>query len=301
MKRIWKIALCAMMAAAPAMQPALAAEGHAHEAKAEAVAASKAAPKATTAQAARERARIMDEAVTALNDTQAALRALESGKKQKALDLLAAAVGKLEVVTTAHPDLSLAPVDVDVIVRAYPGDVKAIEKAVDAAGDMLDDGLVQDARHLLDSLASEVDVRVTNIPLATYPEAIKGVVPLIEKGKTQDAIQRLQQTLATLVVVDHITPLPVLHARELLAHARKVVGKQKSMGKKDSESVRGLLKQARTELERARALGYLDKKAYRAMLKDVRSLEKKLAEHGDTRGLLDSLKQKVDDFLKSLK
>ena len=294
MKRIWKIALCTMMVALPTIQAALAADSHAHAAKT-------ASPKTTTAKAARERAQIMDEAVTALNDTQAALRALEAKKKQKALDLLAIAVGKLEVVTTAHPDLSLAPVDVDVIVRTYPGDVKTIEKAVDVAGDMLDDGLVQDARHLLNSLASEVDVRVTNIPLATYPEAIKHIVPLIEQGKSQEAVQLLQETLATLVVVDHITPLPVLHAQELLAHARKVVGKQKSMSKKDSESVTGLLKQARTELERARALGYLDKRTYRAMMKDVHSLEKKLSKHGDTRGLLDSLKQKVDGFLKSLK
>jgi len=281
-----------MMAAVPAMQPALAAEGHTHAVK---------SPKQTTAQAANERSRIIDDAVTALNDTQAALRALEAGKKTKSLDLLAAAVGKLEIVTTVHPDLALAPVDVNVIIRAYPGSVKDIEKAKDTAGAMLDDGRVQDARYLLDSLASEVDVRVTNIPLATYPNTVKEIVPLIDKGKTKEAIQSLQQMLTTLVVTDHITPLPVLHAQELLVHARKVVGEKKSIGKKSVESVRNFLNSAKTELAKAKALGYLDKKSYLAMLKDIHSLENKLSDHKDTRGVLDSLKKKVDDFLKTLK
>jgi len=299
MKHILQGAWCALaLVAAPVAQPALAAGQQAHHVQ---TAKQAKAPDASTAQAAKERARVMDEAVTALDETQKALRALEAGRKKQALDLLAKAIGKLEVITTAHPDLALAPVDVNVIVRDYPGDAKAIEKAVDQAGDLLDDGKVQDARHLLNALASEVDVRVINIPLATYPDAIKAVVPLIEKGKEKEAAARLQQALATLVVVDHITPLPVLHAQEILAHARKVVGEKKSMNRKDSDKVHGLLTRAKTELERAHALGYLDRKSYRAMLKDVRSLEKKVAERGDTRGLLDSLRKKVDDFLEKLK
>ncbi len=292
MKQIRQIALCAMMAAAPVLQPALASEGHSHIVK---------SPKQATTQAGKERSHIMDDAVTALNDTQAALRALEAGKKAKSLDLLATAVGKLEIVTTAHPDLALAPVDVNVIVRSYPGDVKDIEKAKNVASNMLDDGRIQDARYLLDSLASEVDVRVTNIPLATYPDAIKKIVPLIDKGKAKEAIRDLQQTLSTLMVTDHITPLPVLHAQDLLAHARKTVGNQKSIEKKDMESVRGFLNDAKLDLAKAKALGYLDKKVYLAMLKDVHSLEKKLSKHNDTRGLLDALKKKVDDFLHTLK
>jgi len=258
-------------------------------------------PKATTTQAAKERSQIMDGAVKALDATQAALRELESGKKQKALNLLAEAIGKLEVITTAAPDLSLAPVDVSVIVRDNPGDVKDIEKAIDEAGDLLGDGKVQDARHILDSLASEVDVRVANIPLATYPDAIKSIVPLIEKNKLKEAAVRLQQTLSTLMVVDHITPLPVLHAQDILAHARKVVGNQKSMEKKDVETVQALLAKAKAELERANVLGYLNKETYKAMLKDVHSLEKKVDAHGDTGSLLNALRKKVDDFLKSLK
>ncbi len=292
MKRIRHIALCAMVATVPVFQAALASEGQSHVTK---------SPKQATAQAAKERSHIMEDAVTALNDTQASLRALEAGDKTKALDLLAAAVGKLEIVTTAHPDLALAPVDVNVIIRSYPGSVKDIEKAKKTAGDLLDDGRVQDARYLLDSLASEVDVRVTNIPLATYPNAIKKVVPLIEKGKTKEAVQELQHTLSTLMVTDHITPLPVLHAQDLLAQARKTVGDQKSIEKKDATSVRNLLNTAKLELAKARALGYLDKKAYQAMLKDIHSLEKKLSDHNDTRGVLDALKKKVDDFLNTLK
>lgn len=255
-------------------------------------------PPAATQQAAKERTKIIAEAVTALEKTRAALAALDAGETQKALNLLSEATGKLEIITTAHPDLALAPVDVRVVVRDFPGDAKAIHAAVEKASDLLDDGKVQEARHLLEGLASEVDVQVYYLPLATYPQAIKHAVRLLAQKKRVEAASVLQTALDTLVVVDHITPLPIVHAQEFLAQARTFVGKKRRLNAAQTKHVQALLASAKAELERARALGYLDEKRYEAMLEDVEALEDKLAKHGDTRSLLDALRKKVDEFLK---
>jgi len=290
MKHLIHASLCALtLTALPAIQPAAATEGHLQT------------PKATTVQAAKERSQIISEAVIALNKTHTALRELEAGNQQKSMSLLADAIGKLEVITAADPSLSLAPVDVSISIRDYQGDVKSIKEAIDTVSDLLDDNEVQSARHMLDALASEVDVRVTNIPLATYPDAIKSIIPLIQKGKTKEAAEALQQTLSTLVIVDHITPLPVLHAQDILAHARKIVGNHPSMSKTDAKTVKSLLVKAESEIERAKALGYIHKDTYKLMLKDIHSLEKKVDTNGDTRGLLKSLRNTFDEFLSSLK
>ncbi len=251
------------------------------------------------AQASKERSRIIEEAVSALAKTEEALRALEAGKKQKAIDLLAQAAGKLEILTSAHPDLALAPVDVQVIVRDFPGDADAIKAAVKQAGDWLDDGEVQKARHQLETLASEIDVRTRNLPLATYPDAIKAVAPLIEKGETKEAIARLQQALSTIVVVDRITPIPLIHAGKLLARAKAMVGEKKEISADQSKEVRKLLQAAREEIERARAFGYVSKKDARAMLDDVRQLERQ--SKSGHRGLLDDFRDTIARLIEKVK
>ena len=226
----WKRAALATLALALGLGTAQAA-GRAQGAKPQhpPAAASEAAKQAEA-----QRARITEEAMTALARTREALAALSAHAPKRATDLLAAAVGKLEVLTSAHPELALAPADVRVIVRDFPGDVKAIRAVVEKAGDQLDDGRVQDARHLLEPLASEIDVQVYSLPLATYPQAIKAAVRLIAKGRSAEAAAVLQEALNTLVVVDYITPLPVIHAQEALARAKEVVGGKRRLDAKQT-------------------------------------------------------------------
>ncbi len=298
MKRHLRIIAPAIFALASGLQaPAAIAAGHAAAAKPDA--AHTEAKAQGQAQARKERSRIIEEAVSALAKTEQALRALEAGHKKQAIDLLAEATGKLEILTAAHPDLALAPVGVQVIVRDFPGDAKAIEAAVKQAEDWLEDGEVQKARHQLETLASEIDVRVRNLPLATWPDAIKAIAPLIEKGKTNEALARLQQALSTVVVVDHITPIPLIHAGKLLARAKAMVGKKKELSEAQSNKVHELLQAARMEIERARALGYIGKKDARAMLDDVRKLERqsKSGHHG----LLDAFRDTIGKLIEKVK
>ncbi|MGS8570856.1 YfdX family protein, partial [Salmonella enterica subsp. enterica serovar Braenderup] len=59
----------------------------------------------------------------------------------------------------------------------------------------------------------------TNIPLASYPAAVKAVVPLIDQGKIEEAKAALQSALNTLVEERSVLPLPVLRAKLLLKRA----------------------------------------------------------------------------------
>ena len=64
-------------------------------------------------------------------------------------------------------------------------------------------------RILLYHLTSELRVRTFNLPLATYPDALKQAARLLDEGKNSDASGTLQTALNTLVVIDHVTAIPL--------------------------------------------------------------------------------------------
>jgi len=115
-------------------------------------------------------------------------------------------------VDDASAELSLASTGVTAATKSVVGSRSAIERAIEDAKDLLDDGRVQDARRILNGLASEMVITVTNIPLGTYPDAIKAIAPMIDDGEIEAARHGLQAALNTLVLADHIVPLPVLRS-----------------------------------------------------------------------------------------
>ena len=155
-------------------------------------------------QTAEKRREIIQDAVDALRETQNALKALEQNRNPDAIRALANATGKLELVLARDPRLALAPVDVGFrIVDVYTSP-DTVRETVRRAEDFLEDGMVQNARSLISDLASELVVSVENLPLATYPDAIKAVTPMIDAGKIAEAKKALQVALGTLVVVETI-------------------------------------------------------------------------------------------------
>lgn len=250
--------------------------------------------------ASEERSHIIDEAIDALRKTNQALKALAQGKSEKAIDYLSLAIGKLETAIALNPGLSLAPVDVQIITVDNYGDVKAVEKAVAKARRLLDDGKVQAARALLQDLASEIVTQVTSLPLATYPDAIRSAIPLISKGKTKEARHVLEAALSTLVVVDHVTPLPVLRAQVMLAEASKLAQKA-HRSHQENERLADLLHQSKEQIELARVLGYGDKDAYKDFNDRIEQLEK-VTSGGQSGGmsLFNELNLRIDHFLRNL-
>lgn len=248
--------------------------------------------------AAEEQDKVLQEAIAAMARTSDAIRALDKGDKDRALNDLATAVGKLELITTAYPEMELAPVDVQVVTSDLAGSVDEIKEAVEKAKDLLDDGRVQDARLILEDLASEVVIRTVNVPLATYPDAIKAVVPLIKEGKFKEAKTALVTALSTLVVVDDVIPLPVLRAEAALAEAKKLAAK-KDRSPEEAKQLADLLKQAKEQLAVAEVLGYGEKDVFKPFYADIKAIEKATGGGGTEQTLFDKLKARFEKLKSS--
>ena len=145
------------------------------------------------------------------------------------------------------------------IVHDLFANTETIEAMTDEALDALKHGEVQQARHVLALLASEIVIAVTNIPLASYPAAVKAVVPLIDQGKIEEAKAALQSALSTLV--EERSVLPLLRAKLLLKRAETLV-EDGQRSEASNERLETLLNEARQQLEMAELLGYGKKKDF---------------------------------------
>ncbi len=247
--------------------------------------------------AAERRKAVIREAVTALRKSNEALAALDAGKKDEALAALEIVTGKLELILARDPELAFAPVDVNVVTYDLLASTDTVKAIIHDAENYIEDGEIQKARPLVTALASEIQVRETSIPLATYPEAIKSVVKLIDEDKLDEARDALQLALNTVVTrtVD-VIPLPKLRAERLLANAEKLA-ENKERTAADEQTLKELLAEARKQLELAQLLGYGNKKAYKAIYEQLDGIEKKVTEGKSGKGWFDRLKEQLKDLV----
>jgi len=246
--------------------------------------------------AAEKREKITTDAVAAVIETKNALQFLEEKKTEEALDALEKATGKLELILARDPSLALAPVDVEVVSYDVLASVDTVKAVIEQAEDYLEDGEIQKARPLVANLASEIQIRTTSIPLATYPDAIKAVTPLIDDGKTDAARMALQAALNTLVVTtDDVIPLPTLRAEWLLKKA-EALAENEGRTIKDNETLAGLLAEARNQLQMAEVLGYGTKKSFKPIYKQLDEIETKTAGGKGGKGWFDVIKQQISDL-----
>jgi hypothetical protein len=204
--------------------------------------------------ASEKRKKLLADATDAIAQTERALKALEYKKNDEALKALADATGKLELIVARDPSLKLAPVNTTVVTYDLLSTPDAVKVAIADARKALGDGAVPRARLLVEALASETQIRTTNIPLATYPAAIKAITPLIDAGKTEEAKAQLQAALSTLVVTTDVTPLPKLRAENMLKDAQTLTEK-KDRSKDENDRLRADLRGAREQLQMAELLG----------------------------------------------
>lgn len=246
---------------------------------------------------AEQRERILAEAAAALAESRKALKALDENKPEDALKALELATGKLALIVARDPGLALAPVNVRVNSYDVYADLETIEEAVKQAEDYLEDGEVQKARPLVASLASEIVIETDNIPLATYPDAIKDVVPLIDQGKIDEAKRDLQLALNTLVIVkEAVIPLPVVRAEALLKSSEELAEKQ-DRSDEENKQLSARLDEAQNQLEIAKLLGYGDKKAFKPMYEQLDEIRKKTKDGKSGEGFFDKIKKQISNFL----
>jgi hypothetical protein len=241
---------------------------------------------------------LLGDATGAIQDTQAALKHLDESKTKEALAALERATGKLDIILARDPKLELAPAAVGVVTYDVQGGLDAVKKVRQQAEDFIADGRLQEARRLLKNLASETVISVTNIPLATYPDAIKSAVKLIDQNKTDEAKRVLQTALNTQVVTDTVIPLPVVKAQEALKSAESLAEKQ-NRTKDDNDRLKASMDQAREHLEFAQALGYGTKKDFEKMYAQLNEIRDKTADNKFGTGWFAKIKASIEDFLKS--
>ena len=200
-----------------------------------------------------KRKNLLTDATSAIQETQSALKQLDDGRKKEALAALERATGKLDIILARDPSLTLAPAGVHVLTVDLQGGIDVVKALRTQIQELMDAGRLQEARRLMGSLASETVVSVSNIPLATYPGAIKEAVKLIDQNNTGEAKSVLQTALNTQVVTETIIPLPVVNAQASLKEA-ETLAEKKDRTSEENNRLKASLDSARSQLERAQAL-----------------------------------------------
>ncbi|BCL61849.1 hypothetical protein DGMP_25420 [Desulfomarina profundi] len=246
----------------------------------------------TQKEAGLKRETIVKEAVMALDQTGKAIEALKNKKKQEALDALAMAAGKLEIVLAREPKMANAPIDVRIEEFDLYASVDTVKKAVKSAEDLLGDGEVQQARTILADLASEIDLVITSLPLAAYTDTIKDVAKLVDAEKYEEATQSLYELFSTMVITRNVIPLPLLRAEMLLDKADKLAVK-KGRNEKENGELRTLLDDAENQIGMAEALGYGKKDDFKSFYAQLKEIRRKTRDGKFGSGFVDGLKNSL--------
>jgi hypothetical protein len=244
---------------------------------------------------AEKRATLLKDARSALDETRNTLAALDQNHKQAALGALERVTGKLDLVVARDPKLAFAPVSVSTTILDLYATPDAVKSVVKEVKNDLADNHVQHARLLTQNLASEADIHVSEIPLATYPAAIRAVAPLIDSGKIDDAKAALYTALNTLVIETYVVPLPKVRATAMLTAADKLAntGARKE---EDKTKIRSLIGATRNELQLAEALGYGTMESYRPLYAQLDEIQKKTDSGESGKSLFDKFRQTMKNF-----
>ncbi len=235
--------------------------------------------------------KVIKEAVESIKLVTNVLVALNKNDTNTAKKELEKAIGKIEVVLSNPKAPALIPVDSKVIVQEFVGTAYDAQNAVITTEAMLKNKRVQDARHILSALVDEIDVSTTNLPLATYPAALKQAAKYLQEGKTEDAKRVLLATLNTFVTVTDVTPIGILEAETLINAASKIA-------KTDKKLALSHLEQAKADLKRDEALGYTSTSdtTYKVLNDAISNVEKEIKGKNKAEKLFEDLKAKLKEF-----
>jgi len=236
------------------------------------------------------KAKLVQEAVDSLKYAHDALVALNKKDTKSAKTNLEKALGKLDVVLASEHAPKLLPVDNVITAVEYVGTSKDAEVAVKLAENLLDDGKVQAAREILLPLKSEIDVTVVNLPLATYPDALKLAAKYMTDGEAKKAKTVLATALSTFVEVTTVAPIPLLKATDLIVAAAAIASE-------DNKQAKVYLTAAQEQLKLAEVLGYTSKSdvTYKALDEAIDDIKDHIASK-EIKAKFDALKAKLKAF-----
>lgn len=233
------------------------------------------------------------EAIAVLAETDRAIARIAAGDRAGALSALEAAAGKAKILVGRNPANALIPAAAEVhVIDAAPEDegrIGRMRRSLQLA--VIADDLAK-ARLILDSLRSEIRVRTYHIPLGTYPDALAQTAALLDQQKNAEAAEVLNRARSTLVMVDEVTPLPLVVAQGAVEAARS---------DKDSQRKAQHLTAAREALERTEDLGYGDKETRKALLAEIRSLEGGAQQGSNFEAALERMQARISEALNRLR
>jgi len=234
---------------------------------------------------------LVKEAVKSLLLTQKVLLDLDKKDTKSAIKDLEDAIGKLEVILANKKAPKLLPVDSQITAVEFLGDLKKVKSDIKLVKTLLEDGKVQDARILLNTLQSQINILTVSIPLASYPDALKLAAKYLHDNKVDEARAVLETALSTLVEERVVLPIPILKAEGLIKAASLIA-------KNDKEQALKHLDQAKEELEIAKTLGYVSKSdtTYKMLDEAIDAVEKEIKGKNKAEKLFESLLGKIKEF-----
>jgi hypothetical protein len=227
-----------------------------------------------------------------LTETLGAIKAIEEGKTELAIDHLKNADTLFTKALKANPDLKLVPIEQDIMVYEFVGTPNDIKADIHTAVKLLKHYRTQTARALLMPMKDEIDITVSYLPMDLYPAATKKALQLLEKGKKQAALRTLLEATGTIVAEEVVVPIPLLTAQALVETASKTKPS-------DKNAILAHLKGAKEELHKALLLGYTSKhaKAYQSLYDQIKKIEKEVGAGHETGALFEHIKKDFEKLL----
>ena len=237
-------------------------------------------------------------ALDILKQTQEVIDEISKDKKDDAKSKLAKLIGELEILITKNPKVSLIPVSVNYEIRDAVVDIETAEKLIADAKKAFEDGYYQAAKKVLNTLSSEYVIKISFLPLATYPDAMKIAAKLLEEDKKDEALAVLMNALYILAIQEIAIPLPVLRAEEYIKAAAIAVKEKKE---EYIATAVVLLENAEYQLQLAEVMGYGKKdKEYKELATAIAELKNAIKEKLETESLFDKLSEKIKNFKERL-
>ncbi|MEL7011207.1 MAG: YfdX family protein [Cyanobacteria bacterium J06588_4] len=235
---------------------------------------------------------IDSEAVAAVEETNKAIALLGTDNTSEAIEALERSTGKLDILLARNPKLAFIPLSSAVeVIDVAPQNDRVLKEFRNRLKSAIDNDNYPEAREILDNMISEVRTKTVNLPLASYPEAMRKAAQLIENEQPELAKSVLQAALSTLVITEKNRPIPIINAQTELAIAM-------DLSQTDKDAALKLMENARRDLKLAQDFGYASgDREYAKLGKIINKIENKIESNSDVASAFSDLQSKIMDLL----
>jgi hypothetical protein len=240
-------------------------------------------------------AKLVNEALKSLALSTKALEEINNNKNDEAKKDINLALGQLDALLALKEVPKLLPIENQMVVKNFKGTSKDIDLALKEVKKLLTDGHVQEARILLDTLQSEIDLTTIALPLGSYPDALKLASKYMLDEKPEKAKEVLKLALSTFSEIKEIVPIPLIQTTELINMASAIA-------QKDKDKALNYLLDASDELDKSEKLGYLQKttSTYKELHELIEGVKKEIKGENKSENLFKELSKKLKEFKKEI-